>query len=50
LLEAEPGQATVTSVAMRLGVWDLDTMAGRYRHLFGERPGVTLRRKGIRFS
>jgi len=48
LLEAEPGQATVTSVAMRLGVWDLDTMAGRYRHLFGERPGVTLRRKGIR--
>ena len=33
LLEAEPGHATVTSVAMRLGVWDLDTMAGRYRHL-----------------
>ena len=50
LLEAEPGQATVTSVAMRLGVWDLDTMAGRYRLLFGERPGVTLRRKGIRFT
>ena len=50
LLQAEPGQATVTGVAMRLGVWDLDTMAGRYRRLFGERPGVTLRRKGIRFT
>lgn len=50
LLEAKPGQVTVTSVAMHLGVWDLDTMAGRYRHLFGETPGVTLRRKGIRFT
>ncbi len=42
LLRAEPGQATVTSVAMRLGVWDLEAMAGRYRWLFGERPVETV--------
>ena len=50
LLRAEPGHGTVTSVAMRLGVWDLEAMAGRYRHLFGERPVETLRSTGTRFQ
>jgi AraC family ethanolamine operon transcriptional activator len=44
LVRAEPDRTTVTSVAMRLGVWDLDALAARYRRVFGESPVSTLRK------
>jgi hypothetical protein len=50
VLTSRPSKTTVTSVAMRLGVWDMEAMAGRYRHLFGERPVETLRSAGTRFK
>lgn len=45
LLSAEPSRETVTGVSMRCGVWDLETMAARYKRLFGESPSHTLRFK-----
>jgi len=43
LVTAE-SDVTVTSVAMRLGVWDQEAMTARYKNVFGETPGATLRR------
>ncbi|MFL6547915.1 MAG: helix-turn-helix domain-containing protein [Povalibacter sp.] len=43
LLRAQVGQDTVTSVAMRFGVWDFSLFARSYRAMFGEAPSETLR-------
>ena len=43
LAAADPERTTVTGVAMKLGVWDLDGLATRYRRTFGKSPRSTLR-------
>ncbi len=44
LTAAGPEQASVTDIAMSLGVTQLGRVAGRYRSLYGEVPSETLRR------
>ena len=44
LLLASEGGATVTSVAMAHGFWELGRFSVGYRALFGESPSATLRR------
>ena len=44
LLTASEGNATVTSVAMAHGFWELGRFSVAYRGLFGETPLATLRR------
>jgi AraC-like DNA-binding protein len=41
---ASEGAATVTSIAMAHGFWELGRFAGDYRSLFGETPLASLRR------
>ncbi len=43
LLAADPERTTVTGVAMKLGIWDVDGLAARYRRVFGQSPRSTLR-------
>jgi hypothetical protein len=38
LVQSEPGTATVTSIAMANGFWELGRFAVEYRTLFGEPP------------
>ena len=44
LLTASEGRATVTSIAMAHGFWELGRFSVAYRGLFGETPLTTLRR------
>jgi AraC family ethanolamine operon transcriptional activator len=44
LAAAEPGTQTVSSIAARLGVWDVDAFTRTYVALYGETPAATLRR------
>jgi AraC-like DNA-binding protein len=44
LLLASEGEATVTSIAMEHGFWELGRFAGAYRSLFGDTPLASLRR------
>jgi AraC family ethanolamine operon transcriptional activator len=44
LVEADPAEATVTSVANSWGFWELGRFAVDYRQLFGESPSQTLRK------
>ncbi len=44
LLRASEGSATVTSIAMAHGFWELGRFSVAYRALFGETPLATLRR------
>ena len=44
LLTASEGKATVTSIAMAHGFWELGRFSVAYRGLFGETPLATLRR------
>jgi AraC family ethanolamine operon transcriptional activator len=43
LAAADPERTTVTGVAMKLGIWDVDRLVARYRRIFGESPRSTLR-------
>ena len=43
LAAADPARTTVTAVAMKLGIWDLEGLAARYRRIFGKSPSSTLR-------
>jgi transcriptional regulator GlxA family with amidase domain len=43
LMNAVPGSATVTDIAMSYGFFELGRFGGRYRHTFGEVPSWTLR-------
>ena len=42
LLDADPVESTVTSVAYSLGFWELGRFSVDYRRLFGESPSKTL--------
>ena len=44
LVEARPGEATVTRIATDHGFFELGRFAAAYTTLFGERPSDTLRR------
>ncbi len=44
LTTATPGHASVTDIAMDLGVTQLGRVAGRYRSVYGELPSETLQR------
>lgn len=44
LLHADPATASVTSMAMDLGFWELGRFSVEYRALFGESPSASLRR------
>ena len=44
LLLAGDGSATVTSIAMAHGFWELGRFSVAYRNLFGETPTAALRR------
>ncbi len=45
LAQHEPGERTVTSIAMDVGFLELGRFAGEYRQLFGESPSETLRHR-----
>ncbi|WP_170921127.1 helix-turn-helix domain-containing protein [Enhydrobacter aerosaccus] len=45
LLQANPGEASVTGIAVEHGFWELGRFSGQYRTLFGESPKATLRRQ-----
>jgi len=44
LIESDPAEETVTSVAMRFGFMELGRLAAYYRGFFGELPSDTLRK------
>jgi AraC-like DNA-binding protein len=44
LLQPDPGNTTVTRVAMNFGFFELGRFAVEYRRMFGECPSATLRR------
>jgi AraC-like DNA-binding protein len=44
LQQADPGVARVTDIAMEYGFWELGRFSVTYRHIFGERPSVTLKK------
>ncbi len=44
LLQASEGGATVTSIALAHGFWELGRFSVAYRGLFGETPMASLRR------
>ncbi|WP_191964813.1 AraC family transcriptional regulator [Synechococcus sp. RSCCF101] len=46
LVEADPATATVSDILLSHGVWSFSHFSRRYRALFGQTPGHTLRRGG----
>lgn len=45
LLRSERHSASVTNIAMEVGIWELGRFAVAYKALFGESPSATLRRR-----
>lgn len=44
LVNADPQEETVTSIAIKYGINDLGRFAARYAHRYGEKPSETLRK------
>jgi len=45
LLKADTRSATVTEIALDVGIWEFGRFAVAYKSLFGESPSETLRRR-----